>query len=66
MSNSFISMLIHNDDSAIPASGMWLMFAVDTISLTAAIIISIIPYSCLLYLYGTVNVHEREKDGVVV
>lgn len=66
VSNSFISMLIHNDDSAIPASGMWLMFAVDTISLTAAIIISIIPYSCLLYLYGTVNVHEREKDGVVV
>ena len=65
LNNSIFSILIHNDDSGIPVSGMWLMFAVDAISLTVATLISIIPYSCLLYLYGTINVHEREKDGIV-
>ncbi len=66
VNNSIISVLLHNDDSHIPASGMWLMFAVDALSLTVAIIISIIPYTCLLYLYGSVNVHERERRGSVV
>lgn len=63
ISNSLTSALLHNDNAVIPSSGMWLMFLACALSAAIINFISMISASSLLYIYGSICEHEKEKTN---
>ena len=58
--------ILQGDESGVPSYFPWLMRITYLVSMIASVLVSIYCYSSMLYVYGSIEAQENERENYII